>query len=630
MHRIFVWRLARWAATSIVFVGGSAAADPGAFRGPYLNDVTSDAISVLWESPQPTTGTLHYGVNGPNEFVATSAGSGVHGSIRVTGLSALAPPGSLFRYELEVDGNRYPGTFYTAVIGDTPFTFIVNGDNRSSEMQHQAVAAAMIAEMAPVSFVMSTGDMVSSGSNEGHWDDFFRIEAPFLAHTPVYLAIGNHETSLGRWNVGQRIFEHPTTVPPASDSEAFYHLVYGNAQLIVLNTETDNLYTGLLGFLAGDQEDWLEDVLANPPAGVRHRFLLLHEGPYSSKEGRNGNFWLRQWLDQLKDADIDLIVSGHDHYAERGWAENGVPYIIHGGGGAPLYDTLGPRIVSDHTIEYGESRLGYILVELDGPKATVTLKGLGGVIVDQFSWGDAVSPACTVASDCGPAPRYACPGGAWECVKHACRYACDSSAAGLVTCWRDDDCVQLIGSSCPGTPLCEHPSIDPRQFYCRCDVPPECADHADCANRPPPIPGCAGTWQCQDEVCEFTPDTICGGPDAGPADASDSDASVTPPIDAGHLGDGATTPSEAGVRAGDATTATTADAALLTDAGTPSTSGQDASTEADGSPLDAVPAEDSCGCDSAATAERRSTGFGALALVLATCLFSARRERRRR
>ena len=594
-----------------------AHADPGAFRGPYLNDVRADGITVLWESPTPTTGVVHYGVNSPNEMTAASSTPALHHEVRLIGLSGMAPPGSQFVYELEVDGQRYPGSFYTAVQGDTPFSFLVYGDNRSSEPQHTAVVDALLAEMSEARFIMSTGDMVSDGDDESHWDTYFQIEAPFLARMPVYLAIGNHEVDSLRWDIGQRVFAPPTDVMPASNDEAFFHFIYGNVQLIVINAEVDGLFTGLLSFLAGDQEDWLEEVLDNRPPGVRHRFVFIHKGPYSSKRGRTGNFWLRQWLDDLKAADVNVIISGHDHYAERGFAENGLHYLIHGGGGAPLYDTLGPRVVNDHSIIYSESRLGYVLVSIDGPRAEFEIKALDGTVVDRFVYGDQAMPECASETDCGAPPVNGCPGGSWECAHEACRFTCDSGMGGLITCFTDRQCENMIGAQCPGTAVCESPSNNPLDRYCRCDVPPECTMASDCAGRPPPIPGCVGTWDCMDDVCEFLPDSVCDEPDAGMSMPDADVADATAP-DASTSAEDATTADAATADATSPSDAVVADdAASANDATAPATdagvvAGDDA--EVDAGPAPTLPvAEDNCSC--AATAERSRMPWG-LALVL--------------
>ncbi len=520
-------------AVAIGSAGATAHAQPGVFRGPYLTDVTSDAITLLWESPTPTTGTIRYGVAAVTENVAVDNVPATHHEVRLTGLSALAAGGTKFVYELEVDGMTYPGSFRTAVVGDAPFSFVVFGDNRSSVPQHMAVLDALLAEPTEAYFAMSTGDMVSDGNNESQWDSFFTIEQPFLAKTPVYLAIGNHEVDGGDWQVPRRIFAAPTTVPPASNDESFYHFVYGNAQIIVINIETHTLFPSVLGVFGGDQEVWLTDVLDNPPAGIQHRFLFIHQGPYSSKPGRDGNFWLRTWLPDLKAANIDVIISGHDHYAERGFAVNGVPYVIHGGGGAPLYDTLGPRVVADHTILYGETRLGYVVVDVDGPHAEVSIRTLDGFTIDNFSYGDPSHPAaCVSASDCGGPPTYGCPDGSWECVKSFCRYTCDPGLVdSLVTCFTNTDCENAIGAVCGGQAHCEMPDINPLEWHCLCDVAPQCVSDANCAGLEPPIAGCAGSWACVDETCEFSPDTVCDPP--GPTDAGVPDATAAPVDDAG-------------------------------------------------------------------------------------------------
>jgi MYXO-CTERM domain-containing protein len=397
-------------------------------------------------------------------------------------------------------------------------------------VQHQGVVDALMAESVEVYFAINSGDMVSDGEIESQWDDFFAIEAPFLARTPIYLAIGNHEVhNNDEWDIPRRVFAEPTSVPPASDDEGFYHFVYGNLEVIVINVEVDTLYSGFLVLFGGDQEAWLLDVLANPPAGVDHRFLFIHQGPYSSKPGRNGNFWLRSWMADLKDGGIDFIISGHDHYAERGFSVNGIPYVIHGGGGAPLYDTLGPRIVADHTIMYGESRLGYVLVDIDGDRAEVSIRSLDGYTIDSFMYGDPSHPAaCTTAGNCGDPPTYGCPDGTWECYRSACRFTCDPDLiSSLVTCLSDEDCEDSVGDYCDGNVHCEMPGINPLEFHCLCDVAPQCVSDPNCEGLEPPIPNCPGTWACVDETCEFSPDELCDPQDAGP---NDSDAGV---IDAG-------------------------------------------------------------------------------------------------
>jgi MYXO-CTERM domain-containing protein len=574
--RVLVWCL-------ILGLPGPALAQ-GVFRGPLLQSPKPDEITLVYESPSPSTGVVRYGVGAPSGQTVNTGAAATHHELRLTGLSALGPPGTEIRYELEVGGTVHAGSFLLPPAAGSPFRFIVYGDNRSSPAQHQQVVNALMADTPRSSFAINTGDLVSSGQDEGDWDEFFPVANPFLAQTPLYMAIGNHETVINNWDVTRRIFVLPTDQAPASNEEGFYRVLYGNVELIVINVEADNLYT--VSFLAGDQEAWLEQVLATRTAGIEHRFLFIHQGPYSSKVGRNGNFWLRQWLPDLATAGIDVIFSGHDHYGERGFAENGIPYVIHGGGGAPLYETLGPRTTSDHTIIWGESRLGYATVDIDGPKATIQLRGLAGEVLDQFSYGDAVAPACQQASDCGPAPTHGCPGGGWACEKNACRYACGPGSGSLIACATDRACEDLL-TSCQGTPTCQHPSLNPLGWYCECVLPPECQAAADCAGRSSPIPGCTGTWGCEDEQCEFTAE-LCMPVDAG-VDAGAADSGTQSPIDGGV--DGAI-----------------ADAGQLADAAAPADTGLSG---------EAPPAASGCGCET-------SSGAGPeLWLWLSAALFYA-------
>ncbi|MBI4816734.1 MAG: metallophosphoesterase [Deltaproteobacteria bacterium] len=599
----------------LTLLGSQAFAQGAVFRGPYLQDVSSDGISIVWESPNPSTGVVRFGVANPTARTISGGGPARHQSVRLSGLTQLAPPGSKFTYELEVDGVTRAGTFRTAPAPGTPFTFLVYGDNRSSRPQHEAVVQALVAEMDSVAFAMNTGDLVSDGQSESDWDAFFEVEAPFLAHTPFFVAIGNHEVELTSWSVTERIVEHPSTaLAPASSSESFYHFQYGNVELIVVNVEVDNLYT--ISLLAGAQEEWLERVIGTRPPGIDHRFLFIHQGAYSSKPGRNGNFWLRQWLDSLK-PEIDVIFSGHDHYAELGFSRTGIPYVVHGGGGAPLYDTLGPRVTNDHTIVYGESRLGYVLVDVDGPEVQITIKGIDGSTVSTFEYGSASAPECLSPSDCGPPLLTSCPDGAWECHRGACRYECSDSGS-LFGCLSDNACAQSIGSYCSGEATCEKPGIDPRQWYCLCNVPPDCSTDGDCAGRPPPVAGCVGTWGCVGQACEFSPTTICEEP------TTSMDASVDASVD------GAVSDAASGVDAVAIPDATTGpDVSLLGDDARASEDAASQVSDASASNPDAgqdegtgePEATSGCGC--------ASTGRGALGVwaLMALMAMASRRLR---
>jgi acid phosphatase type 7 len=519
---------------SIAFLIPSVALGQGVFRGPMLQRPTNDEISVVYESVAASTAVVRYGLAGALNQTVSSGPAAQHQELRLTGLAALGA--SEIHYELEVDGVVHPGTFMLPPAIGTAFRFVVYGDNRSSPAQHELVVDALELESPRPHFAINTGDLVSNGQREADWDAFFPVANDYLASMPIFVAIGNHEVSGTNYSVTARIFSMPTDVAPASNDEGFFHVIYGNVELIIINVESDNLYT--VGFLQGDQEEWLTEVLGAPTAGVEHRFVFIHQGPYSSKVGRNGNFWMRQWLPDFADGAIDVLFSGHDHYAERGWAENGIPYVIHGGGGAPLYETQGPRVTPDHTIVHSESRLGYIVVDIDGPKARIQTKGLAGEVIDEFGYGDAAAPQCVQPSDCGPGPVTGCPGGSWACERSACRFVCGAGSGSLIACATDQACEDQLGANCTGTPTCQHPSINPLGWFCECVLPPDCSVDADCTSRPSPVPGCTGTWACVTDQCEFTTQ-ICMPIDAGVTedagsapDASDGGVDAAPPIDA--------------------------------------------------------------------------------------------------
>src|SRR5205085_2854244 len=84
---------------------------------------------------------------------------------------------------------------------------------------------------------------------------------------------------------------------------------------------------------------WLDKALSESDSepGLEWRIMVVHFGPWSS--GPHGNNQLlhdARIPAMLRAHKVDLVISGHDHIYERGWAE-GLAYVVSGGGGAPTY-----------------------------------------------------------------------------------------------------------------------------------------------------------------------------------------------------------------------------------------------------------------------------------------------------
>ncbi|HIA02023.1 MAG TPA: metallophosphoesterase family protein, partial [Myxococcales bacterium] len=202
-------------------------------KGPYLQRVTQEGITITWQTSSSSAGYVE--VHGGASVVMVD--SGAKGTLHSTVINGLKKAKD-YTYKIFVDGkdSGEGGSFRTAVGPDKAYRFLVYGDNRTQHTQHKKVIAAMMKEQ-DIAFVLNTGDMVSSGNNESHWQTFFEIETKMLRHWAFFGAVGNHEEYKGHANNFVKYF----SLPPGG-SDTYYSFRHGNAQFIVVDghVEIDN------------------------------------------------------------------------------------------------------------------------------------------------------------------------------------------------------------------------------------------------------------------------------------------------------------------------------------------------------------------------------------------------------
>ncbi len=383
----------------------SSEAGAGIVKGPHLQNVTVDGVTIVWQ--QASTGTAMVEVNG---FDFAGVGELVK-EARITGLS----PASTYEYTVFADGDTFVAELSTAPADpSTPFVFLVGGDTRSLHDDHQAVVNQMLNE-ADADLIVSTGDMVNAGGSDDDWQSFFNIEAELIARTPWYPTVGNHELSAS--HLPNLYFEYLAPPTDTSGTEAYYSFKYANSGFVILDghanvTENVDDYWTDFDML---QHAWLERVLSELDAedSVQHIFVFAHVPPFSSKPGRSGSHALRLLLPVFEEHGVDAVFSGHDHYLERGLSPDGVRYFVSGGGGAPLYvnesvDNLGDKSASAlpwmddaHTVDFAAVINGYVRVEVNGGDVVARFKDSSGVVVDSAAWSTEIQAAGDAGIDAG-------------------------------------------------------------------------------------------------------------------------------------------------------------------------------------------------------------------------------------
>jgi predicted phosphodiesterase len=401
----------------------------GIVKGPFLQDARPDRVTVALETDADQACSVSWGTGLGNRTLLLA--DGIHHEAVIEGLQ----PSTCYAYQAECDGLTAPaGSFCSAPQGDEPFRFVVLGDTRSDHEAHAAVIQAVAAE--GVDFVINTGDLVSNGGDEADWVPFFEIEAELLRDLPLYPVVGNHDESGGEIVNYARLFAPPTE---SSGNENYYSFRYGNALFLVLDNQA-----ATLGRPEDDSQQgrWLLSELESSAndASLDHTFVLVHANMYSADDGRSGDEGLRQWRDLFVEHGVDLVFSGHDHHYARGEADNGLSFVVAGGGGAPLYDfrpgfaaTGQPLEVSvwgwlpepgdkPFTLIWTRKIHHYVLVEIQSGRFKACTKA---VIPGVNSAGVAFDCWSTGHLDPGPGPDDPGPGGS------GCATADHATAGGL-------------------------------------------------------------------------------------------------------------------------------------------------------------------------------------------------------
>jgi len=202
------------------------------------------------------------------------------------------------------------------------FKFIVYGDTRDGHAVHRKLVKMIMAEHPDL--VLQTGDLVHRGGDESLWKIYDDITGDMRIQIPVYPARGNHD-------IGGTGYEDRVTRPFISGNKLYYSFDKDGCHFVSLDVDTVSRYKP-----GTEQYEWLENDLAKTE-NARAVFVFFHVPPYSVGTVHGPDLDVRKALCPLFEKyQVSAVFNGHEHIYYR-TLRNGVPYIIAGGGGAPLY-----------------------------------------------------------------------------------------------------------------------------------------------------------------------------------------------------------------------------------------------------------------------------------------------------
>lgn len=321
--------------------------------GPYVVGVTSRQATIGWIMK---TGEVKAG-----EKTAPILRSE---KVTFTGLK----PGARIDYDVLGGKPEGLGSFYTAPTGPAPFKAVVFGDTRTRHDLHRRVMAAM--ENSGAHFVIHTGDLVADGNDTAQWPLFFQIEGAMLRKSAFFPVLGNHERN------NPRFYEFFDVREP------YYSFDWGAAHFTILNTDLGNVALSADAREAFEREQtrWFEDDLRKAQK-AEFRFVVMHNPPLTAVKKRQGtNRYSESLVPLLEKYKVAAVFNGHDHNYQH-HLQNGIRYIVTGGGGAPLYPVDGPM---ENITQKVVSTEHYVILSVEPGLAKVEAIGLDGAVLDAF------------------------------------------------------------------------------------------------------------------------------------------------------------------------------------------------------------------------------------------------------
>ena len=415
-------------------------------RGPYLQLLTPDSVTIVWNTDAAASCSLAIRPVGGAETVIVGEAGKVC-AIAVDGLAAGT------HYSYVPQANSVPLCSEVIFRTDDPklqdYSFLVFGDSGTGSSHQMMVGDRMLES--PAHFILHVGDMSQRDGGASEYDpQFFWPYEDLIGEVVLWPCRGNHDTHINNGAPWREAFYTPGNNP--AGSEDYYSFDFGNAHVIVLDSNADTSP-------GGAQYRFLdEDLGANT---AMWNFVVFHHTIYSAGNKHGGNMRIRENLVPLFDEHgVDIVFTGHDHDYERTEAlrSNGIVgpgegtvYVTTGGGGGSL-----SGVGSNWFTAYSESAFHFVQVSVIGGSLLLEMVREDGAIRDSMRLEKGSPPIC--GDDLVNQPGERCDGA----DDALCPGECDLNCMCPPIC--GDGIVNQAAEECDGT--------DDNSCVAGCD--PEC------------------------------------------------------------------------------------------------------------------------------------------------------------
>ena len=357
----------------------------------------SQMTVTWWDAPEVTAGSLQYSTSldlssGVSTVAATLNRNDTNNgysafSATMTGLTA----GSTYYYRVGTEGAWGDIKSFTMhdAEADDAVSFMYLGDIQYSSYGNAAsdyaawgsMVAGAYNEFPNLDFAMLGGDMVEQGLVPTNWQWFYQNASPVFSQLPMLAIPGNHESNsatTGKPELFLKLFDLPENGPDGFKEE-FYSYDYGNCHIVCLSSNI--LANGQLAAGTMTEADfnrikqWIIDDLA--ASNATWKIVVMHHPAYVVVSDNTAAAVLENWTPVFVNAQVDLVLCGHQHVYMRTKKINGVTYVM-GDSGSKFYAPV--------DVPYSEVMIGYTsnyeIINADNSQLTMTAYNASGNQLD--------------------------------------------------------------------------------------------------------------------------------------------------------------------------------------------------------------------------------------------------------
>jgi acid phosphatase type 7 len=318
-------------------------------RTPYLQQVAAQTATVVFTSASDSDliidvtqpdGTLLSSVLAERDDTAQPNGAW-QGFFRLEQLA----PSTLYCYSLRGLTDRIGFRTAPAPESVDPVRFIAFGDSGTGSSGQYAVKEQMLT--VPFDLVLHTGDVAyDTGTLSQIERTFFGVYGGLTQSFPVVPVSGNHDYATEGAKPFRDVFMLPENGGP-NGHERWFSFDWGQIHFVGLDTERMN----------SEQAAWLADDLAR--SQKPWKIAYAHRPAFSSGQHGSSAAFRTYFHPILAKHGVALVLNGHEHNYERIKPQDGVTYIVTGGGGR------GTRSVgSSGFTAFSEDVLHFVQVEV--------------------------------------------------------------------------------------------------------------------------------------------------------------------------------------------------------------------------------------------------------------------------